>query len=166
MKFILFLLCLVASYGTARSQAFDGVSDDKLFLGYANLGGKSAIDFQYDRGLGDWISAGGQVTYLFLPKKDGQSYTLPERANLTVFCRVHFAGIFTMPSQFSPYAGIDLSVHTFGMHGGVKYNFSERWGVYAQAQQGLCRLWGDENIWGNFFDRKFGVSLGITYNIF
>lgn len=166
MKYLIALLFLVASHGIAHSQAFDGITDGKVFLGYTNLGGNSTLDLQLDYGLGDWFSAGAQVTHLLLPADKTPSYTFSEKTNLTFFGRVHFSGIFTMPSKFTPYAGVDIGLNGLGVHAGAKYNFGERWGVYVQTLQGLLRYGETDDIRSTLFSKKWGASLGITYNLF
>ena len=48
----------------SHAQAWDGEGDVKVYGGYANVGGKSGIEIGTDYAVTDYISLGGQVTYV------------------------------------------------------------------------------------------------------
>ena len=61
---LLLLGCLLCVPHSAQAQAWDGEGDIKVYAGYANVGGRSGIELGSDYALSDYVSVGGQLTYV------------------------------------------------------------------------------------------------------
>ena len=67
---LLLLGCLLCVPHSVQAQAWDGEGDIKVYAGYANVGGKSGFEIGSDYALSDFISIGGQITYVNVKKHD------------------------------------------------------------------------------------------------
>jgi hypothetical protein len=179
MKTTIVILALLSAFFSPvllKAQAYDGQNENKVYLGYTNIGGGSGIELRADHGRGDIFSMGFNVTYLFykIPSigeydsYDKVDYIL-ENFDVGMLMNFHLSAPLHMDEKIDPYVGIFLNLKSAGLHGGCKYNFSERLGVYAQlAQSFTTSLTGPVTNTGN--DTRYGkntiLSAGITFNIF
>lgn len=182
-KTLLTALLIAGTNFCANAQAYDGSEDIKAFLGYANVGGKSGVEFQLDRGLSDLVSYG--VNFTFLIKPDDRettdnfdnSFKKFDSFDIGAFLRFHFSESLNLSEKVDPYLGADVSLRSIGAHAGIKYNFSETIGVYAMFKQSFSSsLTGDHKISGetydafedniNFFAKKSTISAGVTINLY
>lgn len=180
-SFLFLSIFILSLYSTNLfSQAYDGSGDSKIFLGYANIGGLSGAEFQFDSGLSDLVSYGGKITFLFDANKKVAQDQFEETQNafnsfdLGLFLRFHFSETFKMSEKIDPYIGLDASLKNLGAHGGLKYSFSETLGVYAQYSHSFSgSLWGslkdeennDDTDIVNYFGKQGTFSLGLTINL-
>ena len=63
-QWLLLLGCLLCVPHSVQAQAWDGEGDIKVYAGYANVGGRSGIELGSDYALSDFVSVGGQLTYV------------------------------------------------------------------------------------------------------
>ena len=168
MKYKILTLLLFGSV-LLSAQAYDGGGDEKIFLGYANVGGKSGVEAQYDIGINDLLSYGFCATVLAGTdkKNDDNNNNAFNGFNLGFFLRFHFLEALKLKDKTDPYLGIDVSMKSLGLHAGVKYNFSDAIGMYAQIQQGFSNsFWNDNNDgYINYFGKKFGFNVGMTVSL-
>ena len=66
--------CFLCVSQASHAQAWDGEGDVKVYGGYANVGGKSGIEIGTDYAVTDYISLGGQVTYVHVKDREGEDY--------------------------------------------------------------------------------------------
>lgn len=180
---IIATLVLLMSAQYASAQAYDGLGDTKIFAGYTNVGGVSGVDIQYDFGLSDLISLGGNMIILSKPDDReivdnfDRSLKAFDAVNLGIYMRFHFSEPLNLSEKLDPYAGFDFSMKSLGPHIGCKYNFSEVIGGYVQYSHSISSsVTGDHVVVGetyghyddniNFFGKKSAIALGITLNIF
>lgn len=170
MKIILSLFVFfVVGVNQLNAQAFDGLDDYKVFIGYMNLEGKSGLEVAYDYGLNDILSTGGYVKYALVDdievsddvkvKLDGL-----DKFDLGVFIRAHLSEPLSMSTKIDPYLGGELSLKVIGAHAGVKYNFGEVLGVYGQVTRSFSGFILDEenSDFINIYAKKTIISGGIT----
>lgn len=180
---ILTVLGLIMSVQFASAQAYDGMGDSKIFAGYANVGGVSGVDVQYDFGLSDLISLGAKMTILSKPDdreiEDNfdRSVKAFDAVNFGFYMRFHFSETLNLSEKIDPFAGFDFSSNSLGPHIGCKYNFSEVIGGYVQYSHSVSSsLAGDHVVVGetyghyddniNYFGKKSAIAFGITFNLF
>ena len=180
------LICALAFAGlqfNANAQSYDGEGDSKIFLGYANVGGKSGVQVQFDYGLSDLVSYGMDVTILIKPDDRestdsfDDSFKAFDSFDLGGFLRFHFSEPLNLSEKIDPYLGLDVSLRSIGGHAGIKYNFSEIIGVYVMYKHSFSSsITGDHKIVAetydafddnvNFFGKVGTISGGVTINIF
>lgn len=160
--FLAIALCLMGTIAVS-AQAFDGDADWKLGAGYLNVGGKSGAQVWLDYGLNDYLSLGMQYKVLILDDNESDNNFF-NGCDMNIMCNYHWCDLLKLPSQFDIYTGAMLGVRNGGLMGGMRYNFSERVGIYAEAQQYLFRVFFDDDH-NRIFKNKFCFSAGISINL-
>lgn len=171
------LLCSVICSSKLYAQAYDGPDDRKMFLGASMVGDQFGIEFQGDEGLSDLVSTGGKLTFLFIKDAEGldefdRIASAFSKFDLALFLRFHFSEAMQLSEKTDPYLGLDISLKTLGGHIGIKYNFSETLGIYAQAGHSFSgSFWSetpensDSDFIANRFAKRTNISFGLTFNI-
>ena len=149
-----------------HAQAFDADYDLKIFAGYLNKGGKSGVQLGIEYGRSRFFSLGCFLQSIFNVKdEDGEKTEFMENANMEIRCNFHWTDILHLPSNFDIYTGVNTSIRSVGLQGGVRYNFSERFGLYVEAQQPLFKVLSIEDFDNRYYNKKFGFSAGFTINL-
>ncbi len=173
-KLSLFLIIhLLTGFILVKAQAYDGSIDTKVFLGYTNTGGKPGAEFRYENGINDFFSIG--TDYICLLYKSGSKSYLEEKIELFIqrsdfglYVNYHIFQNKITSSRVDPYVGAFVSFKSLGLQAGVKYNFSERLGLYGQFNQSFGNsffgIGGTPDDFVNHFGKKASVAAGITYN--
>lgn len=167
LRFMLIMLFAVVATG-ARAQAYDGDFDWKLFAGYLNYGGKSGGEFGVDYGVNDYVSVSMTLRGVDSdPDEDGDKNFL-NGCDAIVGVNCHFQEICHLPSNFDFYAGPNLSVRRYvGAMAGARYNFGEVVGAYVQGYYNIAKVLKLNDEKDNTpLSKKWGVSVGLTFNIF
>lgn len=149
------------------AQAFDGDFDRKIVVGYLNYGGKSGGELGVDKGLNDYLSY-----HITLRIVDSDPDWVDEKnflngCDAVLGINYHFQGICHLPSNFDFYAGPNISVRShIGAEAGIRYNFGEVVGAYLQGYYNITKvLKFDDEDDSSPFDKKWGVSVGLNFNI-
>lgn len=159
---LLLFVCLLCVPHRVQAQAWDGEGDIKVYAGYANVGGRSGIELGSDYALSDFISVGGQVTYVNVKKHSSEDYHFLVGYDLSLMGNYHWAEILKLPSVLDIYSGASVGLRTGGLQAGVRYNFGETIGVYGQVRQSLFKTFGDDEDYGPIYQGKTALSLGMT----
>ncbi len=168
-------LLFTSLYSTqCMAQAYDGKGDNKIFLGYTNIKGCSGAEWRLDSGMGDLFSMGFNATYLFIkiePVSEDEGSDkfdkIFKNIDLGFLLNFHLSVPLNMNEKIDPYFGLVLNLKSAGLHAGVKYNFTERFGVYMQLTDSfIFAITGKSISWNeSHFGKYIGVSGGITYNL-
>ena len=159
---LLLLGCLLCVPHSAQAQAWDGEGDIKVYAGYANVGGKSGFEIGSDYALSDFISIGGQITYVNVKKHDEGHNNFLLGYDLSLMGNYHWAEVLKLPSVLDIYSGASVGLRTAGLQAGVRYNFSETFGLYGQVRQNLFKTFGDDVEHGRVYQGKTALSVGLT----
>lgn len=154
--------CLLCVPHSVQAQAWDGEGDIKVYAGYANVGGRSGIELGSDYALSDYVSVGGQVTYVNVKDYgEGRDRALMGY-DLSLMGNYHWAEVLKLPSVLDIYSGASVGLRTAGLQVGVRYNFSEAIGVYGQVRQNLFKTFSDDVEHGRVYQGKTALSVGLT----
>lgn len=160
---LIFLLALTSTLNL-QAQAFDGDADRKYLVGYHNIGGTSGAELLYDRGVSDDISLGMRTVFVNrVVKYDGERDN-EAGMDLGVFANYHFMDLLKLPDNLDLIAGAGISLLVFDVHAGIRYNFSEVVGVYAEARQNIFSIIKESDDRKPLFQNKSGFSIGLTFN--
>ena len=159
---LLLLGCLLCVPHSVQAQAWDGEGDIKVYAGYANVGGRSGIELGSDYALSDFISVGGQVTYVNVKKHSSEDYHFLVGYDFSLMGNYHWAEVLKLPSVLDIYSGVSVGLRTAGLQAGVRYNFSETFGIYGQVRQNLFKTFGDDVEHGRVYQGKTALSVGLT----
>ena len=159
---LLLLGCLLCVPHSVQAQAWDGEGDIKVYAGYANVGGKSGFEIGSDYALSDFISIGGQITYVNVKKHDEGHNNFLLGYDLSLTGNYHWAEVLKLPSVLDIYSGASVGLRTGGLQAGVRDNFSETFGLYGQVRQNLFKTFGDDVEHGRVYQGKTALSVGLT----
>lgn len=159
---LLLLGCLLCVPHSVQAQAWDGEGDIKVYAGYANVGGRSGIELGSDYALSDFISIGGQITYVSVKKHGDGDNSFLVGYDLSLMGNYHWAEVLKLPSVLDIYTGASVGLRTGGLQAGVRYNFSETFGLYGQVRQNLFKTFGDDVEHGRVYQGKTALSVGLT----
>ena len=118
--------------------------------------------------------AGGNTVYF---NRENESYiggNSPWYKNFLNGCdaivgvNCHFQEICHLPSNFDFYAGPNISVRRYvGAMAGARYNFGEVVGAYVQGYYNIAKVLKLNDEKDNTpMSKKWGVSVGLTFNLF
>ena len=159
---LLLLGCLLCVPHSVQAQAWDGEGDVKVYGGYANVGGKSGFELGTDYALSDFVSLGGQITYVSVKKHGDGDNSFLVGYDLSLMGNYHWAEVLKLPSVLDIYTGASVGLRTGGLQAGVRYNFSETFGLYGQVRQNLFKTFGDDVEHGCVYQGKTALSVGLT----
>ena len=159
---LLLFVCLLCVPHSVQAQAWDGEGDIKVYAGYANVGGKSGMELGSDYALSDFISVGGQVTYVNVKKHSSEDYHFLVGYDFSLMGNYHWSEVLKLSSVLDIYTGASVGLRAAGLQAGVRYNFGETIGVYGQVRQNLFKTFGDDEDYGPVYQGKTALSLGMT----
>ena len=159
------LLLAFCSATPLFAQAFDGSDDSKIYLGYTNVGGKHGCELGYDEGINDYLSYGARFTILANKVENNEEESrILDYSDFGFYFNFHWMEILKLPDQLDIYMGPMLSFKTASFQTGVRYNFSELFGLYASAQYNFFETFKPRRD-ADVFPHKFAFSAGITISI-
>lgn len=170
-RLVLLFGLFTSSVLSGRAQVYDGDLDSKIFLGYSTVGGSPAVDLKWEDGFGDYVSMGWCFQYL-LTNSSKVYYDSPkvdrfiERFEPGISFNGHFFQSLITEANVDIYTGIYISFKSLALQAGAKYNFSERFGIYAHVQQGFSNsAFGEGGDILNRYGKKLIISGGLTFSI-
>ena len=160
----LLTLCLLLPI-KAQAQAYDGDADFKIYAGYMNVGGKSGAELGYDQGLSDYFSYGAQLNMLFIGKEaDRDAPKFMDCADMSFHLNFHWAEPLKLPQSMDIYSGVVAGLQIVGLQTGLRYNFSETFGLYCEAQYNPLRTFHSSTDHASLYTRRLGLSAGLTFS--
>ena len=99
-QWLLLLGCLLCVPHSVQAQAWDGEGDIKVYAGYANVGGRSGIELGSDYALSDFVSVGGQLTYVNVKDNDEGRDRAFMGYDFSLTGNYHWAEVLKLPSVF------------------------------------------------------------------
>lgn len=168
---VIVALCLLAVVTNVNAQAYDGNRDDKLFAGFRMTGPHTGVEFRFDRGLNNYVSSAIMVSYLFRNPAATDEIFFNNKTfsnlDIAVSTNFHFIEILNIGDRVDPYLGMFVGFKATGLQAGVRYNFSEKVGTYAQLGYNMLPLLIDEfskDLELHPYRNKEQISIGLTYN--
>ena len=87
----------------------------RRYAGYANVGGRSGIELGSDYALSDYVSVGGQVTYVNVKDYDEGRDRALMGYDLSLMGNYHWAEVLKLPSVLDIYSGASIGLRTAGL---------------------------------------------------
>lgn len=173
-SYLISIFFVLISYTHIQAQAYDGIIDKKIFAGFTKVGKNQGLEIKFETGLSDVISIGVGYKYLFYHAPPTEEYIdkvhyFIEKSDFGMLLNFHLFQKQISSTKYDIYAGVHVAFKSMGIHTGVKYNFSERIGVYFQVLQSFndsfMGIGGSPDDFVNNFGRKFSISTGLSFNI-
>lgn len=160
MKKIITLLLLV-TFGLTNAQAFKGKGDKKVNVGAAFQDNGTGIEASIDFGIGENLSFGFITSYVLGVSDSAGNQDFGDRYNAGVRLNANLGSVFKMNPKMDVYPGLDLNLKNFGGHVGMRYFFTEGFGVFTEAVFPIAKYDSDAAGYNN----QFTLNLGASFNL-
>lgn len=162
----IFTLVLLALTGIVNAQAFSGKGDTKFDVAANIQEGGSGIRLSTDFGLGDNMSVGLLTSYLLSVNRDGlgNKPDFGDRIDLKARFNANLGNVFNIDEKVDIYPGLDLGLRNFGAHVGIRYFFTDGFGVVSEIGFPIAKYKPD----ATGFDRlnnQFTFNIGASFNL-
>ena len=94
--------------------------------------------------------------------REGEDYGFLSGYDLSFHCDYHWAELMKLPSVLDVYSGASIGLRTGALQVGLRYNFSETFGLYAQVKQNIFKTFGEDSDHPAVYKGKTALSLGMT----
>lgn len=163
MKKLIVLLSIL-SVSFAHAQAFIGVNDNKLGIALNMQDKATGINVTYDYGLGENISVGVSGAYS-LSVKDGLDANFGQRFDVKGRFNAHLGSVLNVDENLDVYPGLNLSLKNFGGHLGLRYFFSDGFGVFTETAFPLARYKSNIIDPADKLHNKFVLNIGASFSL-
>lgn len=165
MKKILFILTLL-SVTFANAQAYYGKGDNKIFVAANMQNNATGINMTYDVGLGPNISLGISGTYSLGVSSSLDQFdpSFGDRFDLKGRFNANLGDVINIDDNFDVYPGLNLGLKNFGGHLGMRYFFSEGFGLGVEALFPIAKYKNNLNP-AEKLHNQFNVNLGAVFNL-
>jgi hypothetical protein len=161
----IFTLFLVFSACVANAQAYKGKGDIKFQVGANFQNGGTGINVTTDFGIGDNMSYGFSATYLLSADKIlDVKPKFEDRADVRARFNANLGNVLNIDEKLDVYPGLDLGFRNFGGHLGVRYFFTDGFGLYTEAGIPIAKYDSDVHGFENY-NNQFNVNFGMSFNL-
>jgi hypothetical protein len=158
-------LSLVLFAFSINAQVFKGKGDTKLQLGANMQNGGTGMNVTTDFGIGENMSFGIAAIYMLNASKMGNvKPDFLDRADVRVRFNANIGNVLNISDAVDIYPGLSLGTRNFGGHLGVRYFFTDGFGVYSEA--GLPIASYKTNLVGfEKYNNQFTFNIGASFNL-
>lgn len=159
-------LALLLSFGLINAQqAFEGKGDAKFNIGANIQDGGSGIQASADFGIGENLSYGFVASYLLgVDEFLGEKPEFEDRFDAKFRINANLGSVINIDEKFDLYPGLNLGLKNFGGHVGMRYFFTEGFGVYTEAGFPIAKY--DQDITGfDHLNNQFTFNIGASFNM-
>ncbi|MEG3656491.1 DUF6646 family protein [Arenibacter palladensis] len=164
MRKLLFALIFVLAVSSVNAQAFEGKEDMKFQIGANFQDNGSGIVVTYDYGLGENFSLGLSSSYV-LGVAELIDADFGDRIDLKARFNANLGSVFQLGDNVDIYPGLDLGLKNFGGHLGVRYFFSDGFGVFTELGVPLAKYKTEYLSPAEELHNQFVFSLGASFNL-
>ena len=157
---------VLLTFGLMQAQAFKGKGDVKFDVGANFQNGGSGISVSADFGLGENISYGFATSYLLSVSNDdlGNKPKFDDRIDAKVRFNANLGNVLQLDKKMDLYPGLDLGLRNFGAHLGLRYFFTEGFGVFTEAGIPIASYKTDA-IGFDKLNNQFTFNIGASFNL-
>jgi hypothetical protein len=164
MKKIITIIAIL-TIGLVNAQAFKGKGDVKGQVGMTIQDGGTGIGVSADFGMGENMSFGIVAGYMLNANEiAGFKPRFEDRADLKVRFNANIGNVLKLDPKMDVYPGLNLGLRNFGGHLGVRYFFTNGFGMFAEANAPLARY--DTEVNGfEHYNNQFVFTIGASFNL-
>lgn len=161
-----FTIIVLLSVCCINAQAFKGKGDTKFDIAANIQEHGSGIRLSTDFGLGENISVGFLTSYLLSVSKDnlGNKPDFGDRTDIKVRFNANLGNVFNVDEKVDIYPGLDLGLRNFGAHLGMRYFFTDGFGIMSEIGVPIAKYKPE----ATGFDRlnnQFVFNIGASFNM-
>jgi hypothetical protein len=159
----IFTLVAILSFSLLNAQAFNGKGDITGQVGLTLQSGGTGIGLTSDFGIAQNISIGFVAGYMLNADKIADvKPRFEDRADLRVRFNANIGNVLKLDDNLDVYPGLSLGLRNFGGHLGVRYFFTDGFGVFAEASVPLARYDTDVNGFEHY-NNQFVFMTGMSF---
>lgn len=163
MKKLIVVLTLL-SVAFVNAQAYQGKGDNKFQVGANFQDNATGLNVSYDFGVGENISLGLSSTYaLGIDEKLNADFG--DRFDIKARFNANLGNVVNIDENFDIYPGLNFGLKNFGGHLGMRYFFSDGFGIYSEFNVPLAKYNSDTLTPAEKIHNQFTVSFGATFNL-
>ncbi|MFB9056681.1 DUF6646 family protein [Mariniflexile ostreae] len=162
----LFLIATMLTVSFASAQAFSGKDDKKLQVGANFQNNATGLNVSYDLGVGQNISLGFSTTYaLGIDEVDVIDSGFADCFDIRGRFNANLGNVLKIDDNFDVYPGLSFGLKNFGGHLGMRYFFSDGFGLYTELNTPLAKYDTGDLTAAEKLHNQFTISLGAVFNI-
>lgn len=158
----LFTFGLILSVFLANAQAYTGKGDQKFQVGANFQDHASGITLFYDRGIGENMSIGLQTVYLL--GVDGDDSKFEDEFDIKARFSANIGSVMKLPEAIDIYPGLNIGLRNFGAHAGIRYFFSDGFGVFSEVGFPIAK-YNSDPVGYEQLNNQFQISIGASFNL-
>ncbi|MFV7235243.1 MULTISPECIES: DUF6646 family protein [Flavobacterium] len=158
-------LALLLSFSLINAQAFKGKGDAKFNVGANIQNGGTGIQVSTDFGIGENLSYGFVGSYLLGVKEVlGEKPEFKDRFDAKFRINANLGNVLKVDEKLDFYPGLNLGLKNFGGHVGMRYFFSEGFGIYSEAGFPIAKYDSNSEVF-NHLNNQFTFNIGASFNM-
>lgn len=163
MKKLIVVLTLL-SVAFVNAQAYQGKGDNKFQVGANFQDNATGLNVSYDFGIGENISLGLSSTYA-LGIEEELNADFGDRFDIKARFNANLGNVVNIDENFDIYPGLNFGLKNFGGHLGMRYFFTDGFGIYSELNTPLAKYNSDTLTPAEKIHNQFTVSFGATFNL-
>jgi hypothetical protein len=158
-------LGLLLSLGFVNAQAFKGKGDAKFNIGANIQDGGSGIQVATDFGIGENLSYGFVGSYLLgVTEILGEKPEFKDRFDAKFRINANLGSVLKIDEKLDVYPGLSLGLKNFGGHVGIRYFFTDGFGIFTEAGFPIAKYNDNSKIF-NSLNNQFTFNIGASFNM-
>lgn len=158
------LIIVLASFGLGNSQAFKGKDDAKFQVGANFQSNGTGLNASYDYGIGENISLGLSSTYL-LGVEEELDADFKDRFDVRARFNANIGNVLAIDENFDVYPGLSFGLKNFGGHLGMRYFFTDGFGIYTELNTPFAKYNTDDLTPAEELHNQFTINIGASFNL-
>lgn len=160
------LLVLLTLTSLINAQAFKGKGDIKFDVAANIQAHGSGIRLSTDFGLGENISVGVLSSYLLSVSRDelDNKPDFGDRIDVKARFNANLGNVFKIDEKADIYPGLDLGLRNFGAHLGIRYFFTEGFGIVSEIGFPIAK-YKPEAAGFDLLNNQFTFNIGASFNL-
>ena len=155
---------MLLSISFVNAQAYQGKGDDKFQVGANFQNNASGINVSYDFGVGENISLGLSSTYA-LSIEDNLDADFGDRFDIKARFNANLGNVVKVNENFDIYPGLSFGLKNFGGHLGMRYFFSDGFGIYTELNTPIAKYNSETLTPAEKIHNQFTMNFGATFNL-
>lgn len=162
----LIVIILLLNVSLVSAQVYEGKGDSKFQVGANFQENVTGINVSYDVGVGENISLGLSSTYALGLKSGLEDIAeTGDRFDLRARFNANLGNVINIDDNFDFYPGLSLGLKNFGGHLGLRYLFSQGFGLYTELNTPFAKYNTDTLTPAEKIHNQFTVNLGAVFNL-
>tara|TARA_R110002049_G_scaffold90686_2_gene227110 strand:- start:34027 stop:34518 length:492 start_codon:yes stop_codon:yes gene_type:complete len=160
----LILLATLLAVSFVNAQAFSGKGDDKFQIGANFQNHATGLNVSYDFGLGESFSLGFSSTYA-LGVEEAIDADFGDRFDIKARFNANLGNVVNIDDNFDIYPGLHFGLKNFGGHLGMRYFFSDGFGIFTEFNAPFAKYNTDVLTPAEKLHNQFTANLGAVFNL-